>query len=182
MSKNPVLRFHRLYCLVPMLLFNSGVCISGAFMMAQMVKNLPANAETWIQSLGWEDPLKEMANHSVFLPGKSHGQRSLVGYSPWGCKESDTTEHAYIPLPTSSQNTFVNATNAVPSTLKFGKVCFLVCHKSGQFSSIHKVYFCSFIYFLTLHGTFCIIFQASHNTWWACRIWFSISFFPVMKK
>ena len=30
----------------------------------------------------------------VFLPGKSHGQRSLVGYSPWGCKESDTTEHA----------------------------------------------------------------------------------------
>ena len=30
----------------------------------------------------------------VFLPGKSHGQRSLVGYSPWGCKESATTEHA----------------------------------------------------------------------------------------
>ena len=28
----------------------------------------------------------------VFLPGKSHGQRSMVGYSPWGCKESDTTE------------------------------------------------------------------------------------------
>ena len=28
----------------------------------------------------------------VFLPGKSHGQRSLVGYGPWGCKESDTTE------------------------------------------------------------------------------------------
>ena len=27
----------------------------------------------------------------VFLPGKSHGQKSLVGYSPWGCKESDTT-------------------------------------------------------------------------------------------
>ena len=30
----------------------------------------------------------------VFLPGESHGQRRLVGYSPWGCKESDTTEHA----------------------------------------------------------------------------------------
>ena len=28
----------------------------------------------------------------VFLPGESHGQRSLAGYSPWGCKESDTTE------------------------------------------------------------------------------------------
>ena len=43
--------------------------------------------------LGWEDPLEEeMATPPVFLPGKSHGQRSLVGYSPWGCKESDTIE------------------------------------------------------------------------------------------
>ena len=42
-------------------------------------------------SLGWEDPLeKEMAT-PVFLPGESHGQRSLVGYSPWGCKELDMT-------------------------------------------------------------------------------------------
>ena len=32
-----------------------------------------------------------MAIHSVFLPGKSHGQRSLMDYSPWGCKESDMT-------------------------------------------------------------------------------------------
>ena len=35
---------------------------------------------------------KGMAAHSVFLPGKFHGQRSLVGYSPWGCKESGMTE------------------------------------------------------------------------------------------
>ena len=50
--------------------------------------------ETWIQSLGWEDPLeKEMATHSlVFLPGEFHGQRSLVGYSPWVCKELDMTD------------------------------------------------------------------------------------------
>ena len=33
------------------------------------------------------------ANTLVFLPGESHGQRGLVGYGPWGCKESDTTEH-----------------------------------------------------------------------------------------
>ena len=33
-----------------------------------------------------------MANIPVFLPGESHGQRSLAGYSPWGCKESDMTE------------------------------------------------------------------------------------------
>ena len=48
-----------------------------------LVKNLPAMWETWVQSLGWEDPLeKRMATHSSVLPGKSHGQRYLVGYSP----------------------------------------------------------------------------------------------------
>ena len=50
--------------------------------------------ETWVQSLGQEDPLEEeMTTHNpVFLPGESHGQRSLVGYSPWGHKELDTTD------------------------------------------------------------------------------------------
>ena len=37
-----------------------------------------------------------MVNTPVFLPGKSYGQMDRVGYSPWGCKEQDTTEHAYI--------------------------------------------------------------------------------------
>ena len=51
--------------------------------------------ETWVQSLGEEDPLeKEMATTPVLLPGESHGQGSLVGYDPQGCKESDTTEAA----------------------------------------------------------------------------------------
>ena len=49
-----------------------------------------------LQSLGREDPLeKVMATHSSVLGGKFHGQRSLAGYSPWGCKELDTTEHAH---------------------------------------------------------------------------------------
>ena len=61
--------------------------------MAQTVKRLPTMWETQVQSLGQEDLLvKAMATHSVFLSGKSHGQKSLVDYSPWGCKESDTTE------------------------------------------------------------------------------------------
>ena len=37
-------------------------------------------------------PAEGNGNLSVFLPGEFHGQRSLVGYTPWGCKESDTTE------------------------------------------------------------------------------------------
>ena len=55
-----------------------------------MVKNLPAMQETQVQSLGQEDPLE--GETPVFLPGKSHGQRSPEGCSPWGHKESDMTE------------------------------------------------------------------------------------------
>ena len=62
--------------------------------MAQQVKNsrmMQETQEIWVQSLGQEDPLEEeMATHSSIFPGQSHGQRILVGYSPWGRKESDT--------------------------------------------------------------------------------------------
>ena len=52
--------------------------------MAQKVKNLPAMQETWVQSLGQEDSLENgMATTTVLLPGEFHGQRSLVGHSPW---------------------------------------------------------------------------------------------------
>ena len=48
--------------------------------------------EMWVRSLGWEDPLERKWQPTpVFLPGKSHGQRSLAGYSPWGHKGLDTT-------------------------------------------------------------------------------------------
>ena len=57
------------------------------------VKNPPAIQETQVRSLGQEDPLeKETTTHSVLLPRKSHGRRSLVGCSPWGLEESDMTE------------------------------------------------------------------------------------------
>ena len=56
------------------------------------VKNLPAMQETWVGSQSKEDPLEEgTATHPVFLPGKFHGQRSLVGHSPGGHKEPDMT-------------------------------------------------------------------------------------------
>ena len=58
-----------------------------------MVKNLPAMQEICVQCLGQEDTLeKVMTLNPVFLPGGSQGQKSLVGYSPWGCKELDMTE------------------------------------------------------------------------------------------
>ena len=64
-----------------------------------MVKHLSTTRETWVQPLGREDPLeKEMAIHSSTIAWKSYGQRSLVGYSPWGHKESDTTERLHFPF------------------------------------------------------------------------------------
>ena len=58
-----------------------------------MVKILPAMQETWVRSLGEEDPLRRKWQLTpVFLPGEFHGQRSLEGYSPWGHKESDMTK------------------------------------------------------------------------------------------
>ena len=64
--------------------------------LALVVKNLPANAGD-LRGAGLipgsgRHPGGGTAMHSILLPGKSHGQRSLVGYSPWGCKELDTTE------------------------------------------------------------------------------------------
>ena len=57
-----------------------------------MVKNLPAMQETCVQSLCWEGPWRrECQPIPVSLPGEFHGQNSLVGYSPWDCKELDTT-------------------------------------------------------------------------------------------
>ena len=56
-------------------------------LVAQMVKRLPAMWETRVQSLGREDPWRRKWQPTpVFLPGKFHGQRSLVGDNPWGCR------------------------------------------------------------------------------------------------
>ena len=71
----------------------AGVCFFWASLVAQMVKNLLAIQETWVQSLGQEDPWRrEWLPASVFLPGEFHGLGSLGGYSPWDHRVSDTTE------------------------------------------------------------------------------------------
>ena len=74
-----------------------GLYLPWISLVAQTVKRLPTMQETRFQSLGGEDALeKDMATHSSILAWKSHGQRSLVGYSPWGRKESDTTERLHF--------------------------------------------------------------------------------------
>ena len=84
---------HRFICKLP-------CCLYGVSQVAQLVKNLPADAgdarDTGLipgsgdRFLGGEDPLeKEMATHFSILAGEPHGQSSLAGYSPWG-KKSQT--------------------------------------------------------------------------------------------
>ena len=63
---------------------------SWASLVVQLVKNLPATWETWVQSLGWEDPLeKGKATYSSILAWR---------LSPWGCKELDMTERLSLSL------------------------------------------------------------------------------------
>ena len=67
--------------------------------MAQMVKNLPAVWETQVRSLDQKIPWQMKRQPTpVFLSGKSHGQRSLAGYRPWGQKESDTPGRLTLSL------------------------------------------------------------------------------------
>ena len=63
-----------------------------ASLVAQMVKSLPAMQETqvpsWVRKIPWR---REWQLTPVLLPGEFHGQRSLVGFTPWGSKELDMT-------------------------------------------------------------------------------------------
>ena len=68
------------------------VCYTWTSLVAQLVVCLQcgrARFDPWVRKIPWR---RKWQPTPVFLPGESRGQRSLVGYSPWGHKESDTTE------------------------------------------------------------------------------------------
>ena len=73
-KKNPILK--------------PNVKTKGAFLVAQMIENLPTNQETWFLFLGCEDCLEEgMATSSCQLAWGTPSEKSLAGYSPWDCKK-----------------------------------------------------------------------------------------------
>ena len=74
----------------------------------------------WVRSLGWEDPLeKEMAIHSSTIAWKIAWTEEPVGYSPWGCKESDMTDglhfhfHVYTKINMESPLVFLSMENPI---------------------------------------------------------------------
>ena len=93
-----------------------------------MVKCLPAMWETrfnpWVGKMPWR---RKWQPTPVPLPGKSHGQRSLVGCSPWSHKESDTTEHLHFAF------TFEDKTPPWPIQTLFGSMTFLTQWPESRF-------------------------------------------------
>ena len=68
-------------------------------LVTQTVKNSPLVQENWVRSLGWKIPWRRKQLPTlIFWPREFHGQRSLAGYSPWGCKELDMTEWLWLLL------------------------------------------------------------------------------------
>ena len=99
-------------------------------LVAQMVKRLPLMRETgfnpWVGKISWR---RKWQPTPVFLPGKSCGQRSLVGNSPWGRKESDTTERLHFHFLSLRQGH-----HGLPPSLPSSKtVCLSAC------PSIHNI-------------------------------------------
>jgi len=84
-----IYKYTLLGCKIQLRRYGVCVCVCVYFLVAHLVKNPPAIWETWVRTLGWEDPLekgKATLPTPVFRPGEFYGL-----YSPSGHKESDTT-------------------------------------------------------------------------------------------
>ena len=118
------------------------------FLNVQRVKNPPVmqeTQETWVQSLDWEDPLEEeMETHSIvklFSSEKFHGQRNLVGYSPWG-------HSGWTPLSTHSTADCMpvnySETNR-PSNLILIRICMVIVLCMCVLSHVQRLTLCDSI-------------------------------------
>ena len=89
--------------------------------------------DSWVRKIPWK---REQLPTPVFLPGESHGQKSLAGYSPWGCKQLDTIElhfHFHSILPVSPSKSWIRyiaflfLTFVFDSSIRVSMVLFIVC-------------------------------------------------------
>ena len=104
--------------------------VNSEVLVAQTVKRLPLQCERprfdlWVGKIPWR---RKWQPTPVQLPRKSHGQRSLVGYSPWGRKESNTTERLHFlsltfPLPPQSRCCHINSGQQLPNHYMFTCSC-----------------------------------------------------------
>ena len=83
----------------------------------------------WVRKIPWK---RKWQPSPVFLPGESHGQRSLVGCNPWGPKELDTTEHACHNSTTKKKHYYL--TCCVPSIVRHSHISEKV--KNGEKNNV----------------------------------------------
>ena len=98
-----------------------------------MVKHLSTMRKTQVESLGWKDPCRRKWQPTpVLLPGKSHGWINMVGYSPWGHKESDTTERLHFQFSLSCIGESPMATWRIPGRGEPGGRSSMWSHRVGH--------------------------------------------------
>ena len=78
--------------------------LSGEESACQCRRHKRRRFDPWVRKSPWR---RKWQPTPVFLPGESHGQRSLVCYSPWGLKESDMTEHTHTKQNTNAYIDFI---------------------------------------------------------------------------
>ena len=89
--------------------------------------------DPWVGKIPWR---RKWQPPPVFLSGKSHGQRSLAGYSPWGYKESDTIERLTLSLP--QEHSFCNSSTHSIVNFPLYLIIFINIHPSYNFSCVLK--------------------------------------------
>ena len=109
-KKNPVVQY-QMEVIWPLIQTISLVVLKKqvvASLVTQRAKHLPAMQETWVRSLGREDPWRRKQQPTpVLLPGESHGWKSLVSQSPWVRKESDMTERLHFLFSSVAQSCLI---------------------------------------------------------------------------
>ena len=98
-ESSPAPQFKSINSLVLNLLYCPTLIYIGASLVTETVKRLPAMRETWLRFRVGKIPWRrKWQSTPALLPGKSHGWRSLIGYSLWGRKELDTTERLHFHI------------------------------------------------------------------------------------
>ena len=104
--------------------------------------------DPWVGKIPWR---RERLPILGFLPGESHGQRSLVSCSPWGCKESDSTERLTKGLLGSFFFKTIPFTNINTSRRRLHSPCIVFSYILGSLQKSYQYYLHSFIYFTRTH-------------------------------
>ena len=148
--------------------------LSGKESTCQYRRHKRRKLDPWVGKIPWR---RKWQLIPVFLPGKVHGQRSLSGYSPWGCKESDTTEPTFQKCGPSSFLTWLPYGQTQPSnwtelnwwsenavsafSFKLAETSFMALYMDRLCQHFECAWEeCSFLILITGYGTFYVGIQS----------------------